>query len=625
MRLLLINPRFPESFWSFKWAMDRVLPGRRAVNPPLGLATLAALCPPEWDITIVDENVEPIPLAPAADLVGVCGMGVQFPRQRELLRYYRNEGYRTVAGGSYASLCPELYEPLADTVVAGEAEYIWPQFCRDLEQGTAKRLYHETGVVSLADTPVPRFDLLPVDRYQTMSLQFSRGCPFRCEFCDIIVMFGRRPRTKSPEQVGRELDALRALGIRSAFFVDDNLIGNKPVAKDLLKYLAEYQREHDYRFHFGTEASLNLAQDAELLELFRQAGFGWVFLGIESPDEESLKETLKFQNTRQDLLTSLRAIYAHGVDIFAGFIIGFDHDTVATFERQETFIRRSGIQAAMIGLLQALPKTPLYERLEKAGRLRTDANGTDNSKLSTNVNPVGMSYEEMVAGYRALHERLFDDEGIAARVKNKNRYLASPAATARRHSLWQLLGIGGRFLLRGLLPGGPARIVRFLGSVPWSRPLLIPRAVEDWILGLAMRDYIDRHFRVRERPAVERARDHVQALERALRRYLKAGSLEVSLDGVRQAAASVSLRLHGWVDRGFYRRARRQLSRVLRDSTASVTLRIDELRANEVRHLQRLLRRLSRYGDRISVVVHERLREVVHIDSSLCHLVLERS
>ena len=252
MRLLLINPRFPESFWSFKWALDTVLPDKRAINPPLGLATLAALCPPDWDVVIADENIQTLPLDPAADVVGVCGMGVQFPRQRELLAYYRRLGHHVVAGGSYASLCPERYTDLADTVVAGEAEYVWPRFCRDFAAGRPGALYHETGTVSLEDSPVPRFDLLDLPRYQSVSLQFSRGCPFRCEFCDIIVMFGRKPRTKRPEQVGRELDALRQRGVRSVFFVDDNLIGNKPAAKDLLRYLAEYQRERRYRFHFGT-------------------------------------------------------------------------------------------------------------------------------------------------------------------------------------------------------------------------------------------------------------------------------------------------------------------------------------------------------------------------------------
>lgn len=622
MRLLLINPRFPESFWSFKWAMDTVVKGRKTINPPLGLATLAALCPPDWDVTIVDENIETLPLNPVADIVGVCGMGVQFSRQRELLSYYRDKGYFVVAGGSYASLCPELYDTLADTVVAGEAEYIWKEFCRDFPEGKQRALYHETGSVSLADSPVPRFDLLKLDRYQAVSLQFSRGCPFRCEFCDIIVMFGRVPRTKPVEQVGRELDELRKLGVHNAFFVDDNLIGNKRTAKDLLRYLREYQDRHRYNFHFGTEASLNLAQDQELLELFPKAGMEWVFIGIESPDEASLVEAQKMQNTRQDILTSLRTVYHAGLDIFAGFIIGFDNDTVETFERQYQFITKSGIQAAMIGLLTATPKTPLHERLAKEGRLIAGANQSDNTKLGTNVMPKGMTYDEMLSGYRALHQRLFSDAGIAARIRNKLKYL-TPATSSSRYGPGETVGLLRRLFFRGLVPGGPSRIAHFLRSLPLTRPKLIHQAVEDWVVGLAMRDYVDRHLRETGERAREKVRGYARALEHALQRYREAGSLEVKLTEVRNRATELSLRLRGALDRGFYSRAARQLERVLRQSTSSVTLHIEDLQEKHQRHLQRLLHRLSRYGDRIRIVVNEKVRNLVEVDSSIFVLSFE--
>jgi radical SAM superfamily enzyme YgiQ (UPF0313 family) len=622
MRLLLINPRFPESFWSFKWAMDTVVNGRKTINPPLGLATLAALCPPDWEVTICDENIETLPLAPEADIVGICGMGVQFSRQRELLGYYRNSGYYVVAGGSYASLCPEEYASIADTVVAGEAEYIWKEFCRDYPEGKQRTLYQETGSVSLVDSPTPRFDLLKLDRYQAVSLQFSRGCPFRCEFCDIIVMFGRVPRTKPVEQVGRELDQLRKLGVHNAFFVDDNLIGNKRTAKDLLRYLKEYQDQKDYHFRFGTEASLNLAQDKELLELFRPAGMEWVFIGIESPDEASLVEAQKLQNTRQDIITSIRTVYAAGLDIFAGFIIGFDNDTIETFERQFQFITKSGIQAAMIGLLTATPKTPLHERLAKEGRLIAGANQADNTKLGTNVMPKGMSYDEMLSGYRALHQRLFSDAGIAARVRNKLKYLTPPNSSSR-YSPGETFGLLRRILVHGLLPGGVGRVYQFLRSLPYTRPRLIHQAIEDWVVGLAMRDYIERHLRESGERSREKVRGYARALEQKLRRYRESGALEVSLNELRNRAAELSLRLRGALDQSFYPRAARQLERVLRQSTSSVSLHIDYLQEKHQRHLQQLLRRLSRYGDRIRITVNEKVRHLVEIDSSVFVLSFE--
>ncbi|HZR70684.1 MAG TPA: radical SAM protein [Burkholderiales bacterium] len=616
MRLLLINPRYPESFWSFKWAVDSVLPGKRAINPPLGLATLAALCPPHWQVTIVDENVEPVPLAPDADIVGVCGMGVQAERQKALLEFYRARGHYGVAGGSYASLCPEQYADCADTVVAGESEYIWPAFCRDFEAGGAGALYREAGVVALADSPTPRFDLLKLDRYTTATLQFSRGCPFMCEFCDIIVMFGRKPRFKELAQVGRELDALRALGARNLFFVDDNLIGNKPVARALLRYLAEYQEAHGRCFNFGTEVSLNLAQDAELLALFRAAGFTWVFTGIESSDPETLKATRKTQNTHEDSLVSVRRLYAHGIDVLAGFIVGFDRDTPATFEVQHDFILNSGIQAAMIGLLTALPRTPLYQRLEKEGRLRHDVAPGDNSKLGTNVEPKSMPYETMVAEYRRLHVRLFSDAEIAGRIRNKMRYMADPVYRGE-YSVGEQLAILAKFFVRGVLRGGPGRVARFLSTVPWRAPRKLPLVIVDWIAGLAMRDYIERHFHVTERrdSALVRAR---RTLRAAAARYADPGQVAVAL---RRAGvgSSLSLRIKGAVDRDFFRDIARPIERLLANGRSRLDLHVDELCEPGVAALQDLLERLRRHGDRVSIFVAEKWRAAVAVDSSVFH------
>jgi radical SAM superfamily enzyme YgiQ (UPF0313 family) len=619
MRLLLINPKYPESFWSFRWAIDGILPGKRAVNPPLGLATLAALCPSHWQVTIVDENVESVPLAPDADLVGVCGMGVQHARQAELLRYYRAQGYGVVAGGSFASLCPDRYTGLADTVVAGEAEYVWPRFCADFEAGNPHAMYRETGVVALADSPTPRFDLLRLDRYSTATLQFSRGCPYLCEFCDIIVMFGRKPRHKSVPQVERELDALRALGARNVFFVDDNLIGNRAVAKELLRGLVDYQARHGYRFRFGTEASINLAQDAELLGLMRDAGFGWVFVGIESPDPQTLKETRKTQNTHQDVLSSIRAIYGAGIDVLGGFIVGFDNDTVRSFDVQHDFIVTSGIQAAMVGLLTALPRTPLYARLEKEGRLRGEVDPTDNTKLATNVVPRHMTYEAMLAAYRRLYRRLLTDRGIAERVRNKLAHLGDPVYQGE-YTPWQQAVIVWRLVRRGILPGGPARLGRFLSSLPWRAPRKMPLAIVDWICGLAMRDYVERHLEAMPASDVPRFERRVAALRAVLMEHVAAGR-----SALLARAARVELRLapDGAAGARYFARLGASLDRLLRQRGATLTLSIDALAAPQVEHVERLLARLACHGDRVRVVLSQRLRARVRVDTSRIDLVLQ--
>ncbi len=616
MRLLLINPRYPESFWSFKWAVDHVLPGKRAINPPLGLATLAALCPASWEIEIVDENVASVPLVPEADLIGICGMGVQFERQRELLRFYRGKGYFVVAGGSFASLCPERYTELCDTVIAGEAEYVWPRFCDDFEHGVAAALYRETGTVDIEDSPTPRFDLLALERYSTATMQFSRGCPFLCEFCDIIVMFGRKPRTKLVAQVGRELDALRSLGIRNVFFVDDNLIGNPGHAKALLRALVDYQARHRYAFRFGTEVSINLAQDAELLGLMRDANFGWVFIGIESPDPQTLKDTRKTQNTRADVLESVRAIYAYGIDVLGGFIVGFDNDTVESFDLQYRFVMASGIQAAMIGLLTALPKTPLYERLEREGRLTAVRDHADNTKPATNVVPRHMSYEAMVAGYQKLYRQLLTDEAIAERIRNKVAAFGTPVYSGE-YSLRKRIGIVLRLLCKGVLAGGPARLRHFLGTIPWRAPRMLPLTIVDWIAGLAMQDYVRRHFERTMQPATVQRR-----FERTGQRI----ALRLRRTGVALTAQARHIHVRVAADTVLRRRALshlgRSLDQLLRTHGATLTVTVERLLKENAPDVEHLLARLSRHGDRVMVRLHDELKVRIRVDSSRFHLVL---
>jgi len=614
MRLVLINPRTPESFWSFKWAVHEILPGKRALNPPLGLATLAALTPAHWQVSIIDENIEELPESIDADIIGIGGMGVQAPRQKQLLAKYRANGHYVVVGGAAASLCPENYEGLADAVISGEAEYIWPEFCRDFEHGRAKALYRETGTVDLADSPVPRFDLLDLKAYANATLQYSRGCPFTCEFCDIIVMFGRKPRMKSPEQIGRELDVLRKAGVSSIFFVDDNMIGNKKEAKKLFSYIGEYQKRNGRPFSFGTEVSINLSQDEELMALMKGANFNWVFIGIESPDPASLKETGKTQNLREDLLTSVRRIYSRGIEILAGFIIGFDNDTPETFEQQYRFISQSGIQTAMIGLLAALPKTPLYLRLEREGRLKQVEDESDNTRVVSNVIHKSMSEETIARLYADVYRRLLTDEGIATRIKNKLAYMGKTGYRGG-YTLSETLGLVGRLMTKGVFAGGPSRLYHFLRSLPLSRPSLVPTMIADWVAGLSMRKFAESHLWPVVTP------DLLEQVHAALARYLHQGEVWVT----RQKVPSLNIRIDRGFNLAFFKKARPELKKLFTQSTARLTLTIDAidtLPREYRRGLEKLLKRLSKYGDRVIVEISEATRARLGLDLSAFQLVM---
>ncbi|WP_295435313.1 DUF4070 domain-containing protein [uncultured Thiodictyon sp.] len=372
-----------------------------------------------------------------------------------------------------------------------------------------------------------------------------------------------------------------------------------------------------HRFSFGTEASLNLAHDAQLLQLVRAAGFSWVFIGIESPDEASLKAANKGQNTGGDILADVHRIYAAGIEVLAGFIVGFDQDTLATFDRQRDFIMASGIQTAMVGLLQALPRTPLYERLERAGRLREVGQDGDNTLSGTNVVPQNMDYDAMVTRYEGLYRELLADTAIAGRIRTKRRHLRNPAYSGS-FGVRETLVIVWRLLGRGILPGGPRRWAAFARSLPWLAPTNLAWVLSDWITGLAMADFARRRLAVPlESGAAERCLATVRA---AVERYAAAG--RAALHVAAGPIPAVSLTLSGVLDRRFFRRTARPLKRLLARTPMTVTLRIEALREAEGRHLERLLRQLRRYGDRVSIVIDERLRQLVQIDTSVFHLVL---
>ena len=365
MKICLIAPKNPESFWTF----DRILPslGKRCVFPNLALPTLAALTPAPHEVVLCDENVEPIDFDTDADIIGITGFVIHKRRMLEIAEAFRRRGKLVIAGGPFATLCPEELKDHVDVIFVGEAEYTWPQFVRDYETGCWPSEYRQDDKPSMLDSPLPRFDLLKVGRYRSMAIQFGRGCPFNCEFCDIIVMYGRRPRTKSVSQMLDEVAAIHGLGVANIFVVDDNFIGNKKDAKALLAALAQWQEAHGYPIEFMTEVSLNVAQDAELLRLLKLAHFGVIFVGIESPRAASLQETNKTQNMREDIVTSVHRIQAAGIEVMAGMIVGFDSDDASIFDEQFHFIQDARIPISMTGMLNAVPKTPLHARLKAAG------------------------------------------------------------------------------------------------------------------------------------------------------------------------------------------------------------------------------------------------------------------
>ena len=405
MKILLVNPKFPETYWSFRHALP--FEGKRSVFPPLGLLTVSSLLPRDCERRLIDLEVERLKDSHIewADMIFITGMLAQKQSLHEVVQRGKQRGKLIVLGGPYVtSTIEEL--PYADHIFQGEAETTLPQFFVDLERGQAKRVYKAPERPPLAITPVPDFGLVNLKRYSNMSVQYSRGCPFSCEFCDIIEIYGRVPRTKSNQQMLAEFDALKQLGWRGPLFiVDDNFIGNKKNVRLLLPDLIEWQKKNGYPFSLLTEASVNLADDDELLVAMKDAGFRRVFLGIETPVEESLKEAQKSQN-RGNLLESVRKIQSRGMEVMAGFIVGFDNDPEDIFERQIEFIRESAIPMAMVGMLNALPDTQLWKRLEREGRL-LGADATGNNTIAT-VNFIPkMDVEKLVSGYQTIMRTIY--------------------------------------------------------------------------------------------------------------------------------------------------------------------------------------------------------------------------
>jgi radical SAM superfamily enzyme YgiQ (UPF0313 family) len=418
--IYLVQPKFPPSYWGMEHFME--LTPHNAVFPPLGLLTLAGLTPPEFPVTLCDENAgEPINYDTDAEIVGITGYIIQIKHVFEIADEFRRRGKTVIIGGPMANLLPHECRQHCDVLFEGEAEYTWPRFLKEYAAGKHADHYTEEEKIHMPDSPPPRLGLLN-KRYAHGIVQCTRGCPFTCEFCDIIVMYGRKMRFKPIEQVMQEIKAWHRRGAAQVFFADDNFVGNRAYAKELLKAIAVWNKKQRHPLSFYTQASIDMARDDELLADLRDANFISVFIGIESPRKESLHETKKLQNERIDLVEALHKIQSYNLFISAGMIVGFDKDDVSIFEEQYQFLQKAEIPMAMLSVLLAVPKTPLYKRLQADGRLLTiDPTGTDRSHYvgtagGTNFHPMLMTREELKEGQQALYKRLYSPEAFADRL-----------------------------------------------------------------------------------------------------------------------------------------------------------------------------------------------------------------
>ncbi len=406
MKILMVYPEYPITFWSFKYVLKFV--AKKAAFPPLGLLTIAAMLPENWEIRLVDLNIERLSDKDLewADYVMISAMAVQKKSVLEILERCRYKAIKIIAGGPLFSSTPEAFQDQVDHLILDEAELTLPPFLADLKRGNPKKVYDSSVYPDLSSTPIPRWDLINMEKYASMMIQFSRGCPFDCEFCDITSLYGRTARLKSADQFMGELEKIYDLGWRNnVFIVDDNFIGNKGKIKKILPRLIRWMKAHEYPFAFLTEASINMADDDELIKLMGEAGFDTVFIGLESPDEGSLKECSKVQNCGRDLIAAIKKLQAVGIQVLGGYIVGFDNDDEGIFSRQIKFIQESGVVTAMVGLLNAAPNTRLWHRLKAENRLQVNSSG-DNTDGTINFIP-RMDKEKLLEGYRNIVRTIY--------------------------------------------------------------------------------------------------------------------------------------------------------------------------------------------------------------------------
>ena len=415
MRILLINPKYPDTYWSFNHALKFI--SKKATNPPLGLLTVAAMLPADWQKKLVDLNVSQLKESDIqqADYVFIGAMSVQAESVNQVIDRCRAQGKKIVAGGPLFTGDPDPYMHL-DHLVLNEAEITFPRFLSDLENGQPKKVYRSDEFADMSLSPAPDYSLIKISRYAQMNLQYSRGCPFNCDFCEITALLGRKVRIKSTSQILTELENIYQTGFRGdVFFVDDNFIGNrKRLKNDLLPEIIRWSEDRKNPFTFTTEASIDLADDPVLMDRMARAGFKKVFVGIETTEEKSLVECGKVHNTGRNMVTSVKTIQSAGMEVMGGFIVGFDHDSPGVFQRQIDFIRKSGIMTAMVGLLNAPSRTKLYERLHGEGRILQRFGG-NNTDYSMNFIPK-MDTEVLQKGYRHILESIYSSKAYYERV-----------------------------------------------------------------------------------------------------------------------------------------------------------------------------------------------------------------
>lgn len=469
MKFYLIYPRIPFSFVGYEYSTPLIF--RKAASPPLGLLTIAAQIPRRHEVEFCDENAEEINWNSDCDIVLLTGMHLQKGRIHQIATRFRELGKRVIIGGPSVMAIPETYRDVADILVVGEAEYIWPACLKDLEAGTAKDLYKETEIVSMDDSPIPRYELLNPKHYMSLTIQTTRGCPFRCEFCDIITLYGRKVRSKPIPQVIQELEALYEIGAERLYIVDDNIIGNQKYAVELCEALISLKRGRKRPFVFSCQATVNVTRKPELLRLLHEAGCRSMFVGIETPRASSLAETQKTQNTRTDLLKDVEMIQSYGIQLYSGLMVGFDHDDRSIFKEQIDFTNDAKIPIPFPVKVGALPGTPLHKRMIKEGRLLSQKDFQ--ITWESNIQPKLMSMRELNEGYVEMIQDLFDPKAYANRVLGELERLDRAGRRLSNYNLfliypaflwvlaWFLLDKNRRRLLRAFFRVAPTALRKY--------------------------------------------------------------------------------------------------------------------------------------------------------------------